>query len=108
MKHIAIFNLVFTLIILVSGVFLYGYYRDFNLRLPSLQDIRQYEEKVKAQTKLESLRAHYLAHLQRLEEQQTPLKALAEYLGYLWLAMLVFLLVNVGISVLSLRHTKSD
>ena len=71
-------------------------------------EIRALEEKVKGYADINRLRASYLAHLQRLHEIQSPMRAIAEYLVYLWGAMLVFLLINVALAVRSVTHAKPE
>lgn len=105
MKTLHILNLMFTLMILVTGIVIYLDYQEYKPNVTSKEDIANIIQEVDKYTDIKQLKARYISHLNKNFENHQVVNSIIEFVIYIFVGMGVFLVLSViALSRMELRR----
>ena len=105
MKTLHILNLVFTLMILATGIVIYLDYQEYKPNVTSKEDIANIVQEVDKYTDIKQLKVKYINHLNKNFENHQVVNSIIEFVIYIFVGMGVFLLLSViALSRMELRR----
>ena len=104
-QRLTILNLMFTLMILATGIVIYLDYQEYKPNVTSKEDIANIVQEVDKYTDIKQLKVKYINHLNKNFENHQVVNSIIEFVIYIFVGMGVFLLLSViALSRMELRR----